>query len=139
MPIRNMPFMDDGSGLLRPYLPIKIINPNTGKSQKMLGLIDTGADECTLPAELAPLLGHDLERGKPKSARTAGGSALGYSHTTIIEIHSHANVRLYTTPVIVIDYMKGLHIPLLGVKYFLENFELHIDYPKKVFTINWPK
>ena len=34
----------------RPWVPAIIANPHTGKSAKIWGLIDTGADECALPA-----------------------------------------------------------------------------------------
>ncbi|MBI4650837.1 hypothetical protein HY745_06045 [Candidatus Desantisbacteria bacterium] len=36
---------------------------------------------------------------------------------------------------VLIDFMPNLKIPLLGVKSFLSNFILTIDYPKKCFSI----
>jgi len=34
--------------------------------------------------------------------------------------------------------MPNLNIPLLGVKSFLSNFILTVDYPKKVFSLLLP-
>jgi hypothetical protein len=45
---------------LRPILPIRITNPDTGLSVRSWGLIDTGADDCAFPARLATILGHNL-------------------------------------------------------------------------------
>jgi hypothetical protein len=38
-----------------------------------------------------------------------------------------------------VDYMPNLHIPLLGVKSFLSNFILTVDYPNKVFSLTIPE
>lgn len=135
MPIQNIPFLNE-----HPYLAIKIINPHTGLEQKLFGLVDTGADECTIPALYAPLLGHNLTMGNPKTAATAGGPATGFGHTTTIEIYDHrSGDLLFTITNVIVDYMPGLHIPLLGVKHFLEKFELNIHYPNKVFSIRQPR
>lgn len=45
----------------RPWLPVKIINPHTKQSISLYGLIDTGADECAIPAQFAPTIGHNLQ------------------------------------------------------------------------------
>lgn len=58
MPIRNYPFTVIRPGdVPRPYLPVTLINPDAEKHLKVMALIDTGADECALPASFAPLLG----------------------------------------------------------------------------------
>jgi hypothetical protein len=58
MPIDNFPFTEIGGGRSSPLLRIRIINPHTGLSFLTSGLIDTGADQCAIPALFAPLLGH---------------------------------------------------------------------------------
>ena len=65
MPIKDYPFLGAG-GIFRPFLPIQIVNPHTGKAYKTFGLIDTGADECAVPASVARIVGHDLQAGKIK-------------------------------------------------------------------------
>jgi len=139
MPIRNFPFLGSPTDAIkRPWLPIKIINPHTGTLLKIFGLIDTGADECSIPADLAPILGHDLNKGIPKIVNTAGGQTTGFSHTTKIEIYDMTNKLVYTINDTPIDFMPGLHVPLMGVKQFLDQFELCIHYPKKTFSIKYP-
>jgi len=34
-----------------------------------------------------------------------------------------------------IDFMPNLYVPLLGVKSFLSNFILTIDYPRQIFSL----
>lgn len=130
MPIRNYPFATIRKGdLPRPYLPITIINPDTNKKLKVFALIDTGADECAFPASFAPLLGHNLQSGRQKNISTGNGITIAYSHTTRLEIEGFA------TQDVLIDFMPNLNIPLLGVRSFLNNFVLTVDYPKKVFSL----
>lgn len=70
----------------RPWLPVTLTNPHTNKRIKVFGLIDTGADECALPAQFAVLLGHNLQSGFQKEINTGNGKTLAYSHTVSIEI-----------------------------------------------------
>jgi len=37
-----------------------------------------------------------------------------------------------------VSFVKGLKIPLLGVKSFLSNFILTIDYPREIFSLKLP-
>jgi len=131
MPIVNCPFT---SG--RPILPVRIINPHTGKAHRATGIVDTGADECAVPAFVANILGHNLQAGRLKQIRTGNGVTNAYSHLTRFEIfHPATKKLLYTTHDTPIDFLPNLHVILLGVNSFLSQFILTIDYPKKVFSI----
>jgi predicted aspartyl protease len=133
MPIRNYPFSVIRPGdLARPYLPVTIINPGTQKQVKVYALIDTGADECALPALFAPLLGHNLQAGYHKRISTGNGITTAYSHTTRIIIEG------FSTQDVLVDFLANLNIPLLGVKSFLSNFILTVDYPNKQFFLTLP-
>ncbi|MBF0170879.1 MAG: hypothetical protein HQK87_07310 [Nitrospinae bacterium] len=112
---------------------IILTNPHTGLSQKTSGLIDTGADECAFPLWLAVALGHLLDRGHAKTVTTGNGQAVSYGHTTIIEIPG------FSTSEVVVDYLPNLNIPLLGVRSFLSNFVLEVDYPNSVYSLRLPK
>lgn len=58
MELSNIPFTKLSSDdISRPWLPVTIINHHSNKKVKVLGLIDTGADECALPASYAAILG----------------------------------------------------------------------------------
>jgi len=130
MPIRNYPLSVIRPGdLARPYLPVTVINPDSQRKLKVYALIDTGADECALPASFAPLLGHNLQAGHLKRISTGNGITIAYSHTTRIIVEG------FSTQDVLVDFMPNLNIPLLGVKSFLSNFILTVDYPNKVFSL----
>jgi|SRR3989338_7718101 len=115
--------------IARPWLGVIITNPHTGKKIKVWGIIDTGADECALPAIYADLLGHSLQAGLTKEINTGNGVTIAYSHTIRIET---AEFSIKET---LIDFMPNLHVPLLGVRSFLSNFILTINYPEGFFTL----
>jgi len=133
MPIRNYPFSIIRLGdIARPYLPVTIVNPDTQKQINAYSLIDTGADECAFPASFAPILGHNLQAGQLKRISTGNGVTIAYSHTTRIIIEG------FSTQDVLVDFMPNLNIPLLGVRSFLSNFILTVDYPQKLFSILLP-
>jgi len=130
MLIENYPFITTHpSDVARPYLPITIINPENQKEVSVFALIDTGADECALPASFAPPLQHNLQSGHQKRINTGNGVTIAYSHTVCLKAFS------FSTDNVLIDFMPNLHIPLLGVKSFLCNFILKVDYRSKNFSI----
>lgn len=131
MLVENYPFIVTRPGdIARPYLPVRIINPENQKQINVYALIDTGADECALPASFAPLLNHNLQAGYQKKINTGNGITIAYSHTVCIKAFE------FSTENVLIDFMPNLHIPLLGVKSFLGNFSLSVDYPNKRFSIS---
>jgi hypothetical protein len=118
----------------RPWLPIVIENPHTDppKIIRTYGLIDTGADECAIPAGYASLLGHDLQAGKQKTINTGNGPTVAYSHTLCIDVQGIRSDN------VLIDFMPNLSVILIGVKNFLEEFILTVDYPKNTFSLRNP-
>lgn len=139
MPIKDCPFTNCGNNIYRPLLPIRIINPHTGKGYKTFGLIDTGADDCAVPAVFAPILGHNLQAGESKVISTGNGETIAYAHTTKVEIyHPETGESLYIIDDTPIDFMPNLHVTLLGVNSFLNRFVLTINYPAKRFSIKYP-
>lgn len=137
MPIRDCPFTLCNGSIYRPILQIRIVNPHTGSNYRTYGLIDTGADECAIPAAYAPLLGHNLQAGAEKRINTGNGRTVAYAHKTKFEIfHPVTGNLLYTIPDTPIDFMPNLNVVLLGVSSFLSRFTLRIDYPNKIFSIS---
>ncbi|MFA4888406.1 MAG: hypothetical protein WC628_02375 [Candidatus Omnitrophota bacterium] len=130
MEILNFPFTKfSQNDIPRPWLPVVIKNPHTNKELEVYGLIDTGADECALPAQYAILLEHNLQAGYPKEVNTGNGKILVYSHTICLTTQD------FTIKDVLIDFMPNLYVPLLGVKSFLSNFVLTIDYPNSSFSL----
>ncbi len=139
MPIRNCPFTYCGGDFYRPILNIKLINPDTNDTYRTYGIIDTGADKCSVPADFAPILKHDLEAGDIVQIDTASGESEAYSHTTEIELyHPTTDKHLYTISTTKVDYIPGLKTVLLGADDFLSSFILKIDYPHRIFSIKSP-
>jgi len=136
MPIRDFPFICIAAGHPpRPYLPVKIINPTTGQSIRGFGLIDTGADNCAVPAVFADPLGHILPRGISRQIGTGNGFTTAYVHTTTIEIYNLNNQLVHQITNAPVDFMPNLNTILLGVSQFLEGFKLEINYPEQKFSI----
>ena len=137
MPVKNFPFRDiGGHGKPRPFLYVNYINPHTGISLPAWALIDTGADDCVLPAEYAELLGHDLKAGDLTSIISANGSCEAYRHTMRIEIpNQQTDEPLFSTQETMITFIKGLKQPLLGTDSFLCHFRLTVDYPIEQFSL----
>jgi predicted aspartyl protease len=133
MPIRNYPFSVIRPGdITRPFLPVTIVNPETRKEIRVYALIDTGPDECAIPASFAPLLGHNLQAGQLERISTGNGITIAYSHRTRIIVEE------FSTQDVLVDFMPNLSIPLLGVRSFLSNFILAVDYPGKQFSLTLP-
>lgn len=138
MPINNFPLITHSDGRAQAYLRIRITNPHKGRNYLNYGLVDTGADECVIPAAYAPLLGHDLHAANSsKEIITGSGVTIVYPHTTKIDIlHPITGEIIYTTENMLVDFMPNLNITLLGVKNFLGKFILNINYPENKFSLN---
>jgi len=124
----------------RPMLPVRISNPATGLFVDGWGLVDTGADDCALPAFYAKRLGHRLKSGTCREIGTGNGTTWAYAHTTRIDIFrvppgSVAAGPVYTIADAPIDFMPNLGCVLLGTKSFLSRFILTINYPKQYLTL----
>ena len=76
------------SGVSRPIIPISVRNPDTRKAVRYFALVDSGADNCILGAEIGELIGLTIEDGKPStiSGVVAGQSRPYYIHEVEIEV-----------------------------------------------------
>ena len=130
MNFTNIPFRRiSACDIPRPSLPITIVNPESKKSLNTYGIIDTGADECAFPAEIAELLDINLRQGKSKTVITGNGETKAYSCPVSLDIKGFKIHNIF------IDFLPNLHLPLLGTKSFLSKFILIINYPRKTFSL----
>lgn len=130
MDIIDSPFLKfSPDDLPRPWLPLIVRNPHTNQSINVYGLIDTGADECAIPAHYAPMIGHNLQAGVQKSINTGNGVTSAYAHMLCFETQG---IKVEN---VLIDFMPNLNVVLLGVKSFLSNFIPTVDYKKSVFSL----
>jgi predicted aspartyl protease len=124
-------------------LPICLRNPHDPSATiHTWGLIDTGADACAIPAQLAKELGHDFLKGYSKQISTGNGQSEAFGHTMEIDIFGFmatgdvdTSKSVIKIPKATIDFMPNLNVILLGVSLFLEKCKLTIDYPSQYFTI----
>jgi|WetSurMetagenome_2_1015567.scaffolds.fasta_scaffold133493_3 hypothetical protein len=143
MPIVQFPFLKASpNSIERPMLFLTITNPDSGLSIDTIGIIDTGADCCAIPASYANMLGYNLAKGKPKTVGTGNGTTIAYSHISRIDLYHTERLlkngdteKIYTTSEIEIDFMQKLSVVLLGVNNFLSQFFLCVDYPAKLFSV----
>ena len=145
MPIKDYPFSIVGQGPARPMLWIRLTNPDTGLSFVTLAIVDTGADVCVFPADVAMALGHKLKSVAPNQMGGVGGGALAWPHTSKVEI---LNIKadgtvgscvLYTVSNTLIDFSTTCPVFLLGTKNFLSNFILTVDYCRQTLSLRKPK
>ena len=84
----KFPYRQIGSRRARPFIPIKIRNPKSGKEVPCYALVDSGAD-CNLFAPvLGEILGLDVARGeeRPISGVVAGERRVYFEHDLEIEV-----------------------------------------------------
>jgi len=138
MPIQDFPLRVLRGGAKQPFLPVKIINPHTGKEKKTWGLVHTGADCCCIPGFIAAALGHELPKGQPQSVQGVGFSG-AFSHTFKIEILDQSENLFHTITERELHCVENLHVVILGVREFLSDFVLNVHYPKNKFSVSYPR
>jgi hypothetical protein len=139
----SYPFFEPPGGFPRPYLPIRLTNPQNGKVFTWDCMIDTGADTCLFSRSLAEALGHNLTGKGVKhslSCGVEGSPLLTWKHTFILELlhprQPHQVVwrgRRQKIECVHHDHFP----PLLGVQDFLQYFKVTLDYHKGVTTLEW--
>ncbi len=149
MTIRGYPFKPKGcpSALAySPVLPIRVVNPHNSFDLCTWGLVDTGAETCTIPEFIAKKIGHNIKDGRKGSGLTAAGRAGIYEHTFRIEIFKVRADKsvddkkvVYTIADGFVGVMEGLPFVLLGVNDFLKSHVLTIDYDKCIYSIQKPQ
>jgi len=124
-----------------PCLWLNVVNPEKNISEKIWGLVDTGADSSLFPATLAVNLGHNLKGNGVKSTTNIGieqKEITVYSHSFTIELldPEHKDV-IWKSENTTIDCSETNPPVLIGVNNFLKNFKLTIDYPNQEFELEW--
>ena len=87
-------------------------------------LVDSGADECTFPAWIAKMLGHNVYKGKQKIFSGIGGSVLAYLHKT----HLILNEIELVADVYYSHEWDDMPFGLLGQAGFFSHFEVCFNY-----------
>ncbi len=139
----HYPFYAHGHGRARPFLPIRFINPMTGKTFKWFALVDTGADQCIFPADLTEVLQHNLKGDDVESSITFGIEG----HVVKTWLHTFELALQHPRkPEVVVRQMpparyecseKSHFPPILGQADFLSHYVIKLDYPLQRVSVSW--
>lgn len=137
MPIRNCKISNihRTPGLIS--IPVSITNPRNNKSIKLHGIIDTGASECFVPAQLSRLLEFDYKTVRESSISTGNGMTKAYKHLMNITVYhpDPPERELIVFNNVFINFMETVPIFLLGVNGFLSEFHLQVEYRNGIFSL----
>lgn len=114
----------------RPIIPIKL-----SKGMKRIvfdALVDSGADECTLPGWIADTLGHSIYRGEQRIFSGIGGAVLAYLHKTRLAIDKYE----FMTDVFYSHEWDDMPFGLLGQSGFFSQFNVQFNYKDKEFRLS---
>ena len=113
----------------RPIVPLTLLYD--AKKINVLGLVDTGADECLFPVEFARLLGHNLTKGRPRTFAGIGGAITGYLHQTDVKLGPYKfRVNIYYS-----DDWNKWGFGLLGQSGFLTRFDALFSIKAKALSL----
>ena len=105
------------------------------------GLLDTGADACLFPAQLATMLGHDLKGDGVKSSFNMGieqKKIVVYRHTFRIDLLCPKQEKVvWSSGDVEIDCSETNPPTLIGVQNFMKNFKITFDYINSELTLKW--
>ena len=122
-------------------VPVKITNPTTGESVRITGIVDTGADSCLFPADVAEITGHNLQGDGVRSNVNVGieqTSVPVYKHTFILELLSPDYTEtVWSSGEIEVDCSESNPPVLLGAADFLKYFKLTVDYADERLSLEW--
>jgi len=145
MLIKDYRFTSLPNAPARPMLWVRVSNPDTNLAIIALAIVDTGADDCAFPADVATKLGHKLDSVTARRTNTAGGQTRVYAHTSRVDILEtlpngmFGNKVLYTMRDAPTDFVEGCRAFLLGRAKFLNKFVLTVDGPRQRFSIRKPQ
>lgn len=128
-------------GRLKPRIPIKLVNFESGQSIIANALIDTGSDSCIFPSFLSTAIGHKI-RDEDKKVRGVKGIESREIDTWVhgfkIELLSaDRKTTLRTLDVVGFSVEIDHAYPILGTQMFLEHYKVSIDYKKDIIEIEW--
>lgn len=119
------------NGVLRPWIPVRYANHDGSIVTNVFpSLIDTGADQCTLPKAISDICRYDLKTGTlGESQGIHMDKVITWQHPFSIQLMS-PNLKevLWQSPVSPIRVVDHSRIPpILGFNEFISNFNLTIN------------
>lgn len=135
------PFHKSQNGKLKPKIPIRVVNFDTGEKVSTLAMIDTGADACTFPSMITLTIGHKLDDVSLREKGTVGVSGVEidtYVHGYKIEVLDNTRKTVVRELAITGNtIITNTLVPILGTHMFLENFRVTLDYINNTIILEW--
>jgi hypothetical protein len=117
---------------LRPMVDVLLLAPN-GETIQMSALVDSGADFCLFPLDVAHVLGLDIQT-LPSSSTAGVGSASNLTYFADLTINLENGV-IFETRVGFTAGMNRAGFGLLGQQGFFENYNVEFRHRERVFTL----
>jgi hypothetical protein len=119
------------TNVLRPRIPIRLVHKN--RFVYLLALVDSGADDCLFPSEVAQELNLSLDR---RNVNRYGG--IGAGHITA----AFMNVRIEIDNDVTFPLYAGFSdapsvVPILGQAGFFDRFEVRFNQPNEVIELRF--
>lgn len=115
-----------GSGVLRPVIPVEIINKGIVLPYEVL--VDSGADSCIFDAQIAEILGIDVFAGQKKTVwGITGVGADYYAHRLTVKVGGWS----YEIEVGFLADIARLGYGVVGQKGFFDIFVVKFDLQKE--------
>lgn len=126
-PYQKLPILQDSDPqkpkIARPYVPVYLHGPRGKTDAPFYALLDSGADQVLLPAELAEVVGIDDFKNTKQHSRTVG-VASQVTETYYHDLHLQIEGDTRTLPTTV-GFAEDVVVPLLGRALF-KHFRLVI-------------
>ena len=121
----------DRTTVLRPRIRVRLFHKN--RFIDLLALVDSGADDCLFPLEVATELNLPLN---PKNSNLYGG--IGAGHISAVFTH----VGLGVAGQVIFPLYAGFSdapsvVPILGQAGFFDRFEVKFNKPKEVIDLKF--
>ena len=117
-----------------PWVPIIFRNPANGLKIPVFCLVDSGATEILINAQIATALGIDVTKGKPREYAGIGGVATGYQHRISLKLMRDTQEFVVDCGVLTVPLYDGL----LGQKGFFDNYKVIFEKYKNGSTAGPP-
>lgn len=142
--MRKLPynFTQQDNGIVKPKIPVRIINPETGDSLVVNALLDSGADSCLLPAMIAMTLGLKLDSDSEAKGHTIGisGEKLKtWKHLVRMELldNSWQSTEKILDVIVSVLEPKVTIQAIAGTSMFLDNFVVTLNYKSNLIHLEY--
>ena len=140
MPVYIYDFIQDASGIYRPFIPIVAYNPIDNVQARTVALLDTGADTSVFPRWISDRTDHNLKGTGVESDINQGlGNQMvsTWKHSFIIKLvdPNDEDLIVWTGERCLVNCVDHNDTSaILGSENFLSNFKITFDYHKlKIF------